>query len=133
MFHQLRSYRGPRREAQYMAKMHVQILSGGSGNHHSLGVRLQVAAESGASPAVRNAEERKCNGALVATTTSNPARLTPRQSEVLRLIAEGLTNSQAAAQLKVSIHTIVKHRQAVMDYLHIHDTAGLTRYAIARG
>ena len=59
--------------------------------------------------------------------------LTPRQQQVLRLIAEGLTNSQAAAQMHLSIHTIVKHRQAVMDFLHIHDTAGLTRFALAQG
>jgi DNA-binding NarL/FixJ family response regulator len=52
---------------------------------------------------------------------------------VLQLIAEGLANKQAAAELSISVKTIEKHRQSLMEKLHIHDTAGLTRYAIATG
>jgi DNA-binding NarL/FixJ family response regulator len=60
-------------------------------------------------------------------------RLTAREREVLQLVAEGLANKQSAAELHVSIKTIEKHRQSLMDKLNIHDTAGLTRYAIAMG
>jgi DNA-binding NarL/FixJ family response regulator len=59
--------------------------------------------------------------------------LTEREIEVLQLIAEGNANKQTADKLGISIKTVEKHRQAVMDKLHIHDTAGLTRHAISAG
>jgi DNA-binding NarL/FixJ family response regulator len=59
--------------------------------------------------------------------------LTAREIEVLQLIAEGNANKQTADKLGISIKTVEKHRQAVMNKLHIHDTAGLTRYAISAG
>ncbi len=62
-----------------------------------------------------------------------PHRLTPREAEVLQLIAEGQPNKGIAAELSISIKTVQKHRQRVMDKLHLHETASLTRYAIARG
>ncbi|MGD1030766.1 MAG: response regulator transcription factor [Opitutaceae bacterium] len=61
------------------------------------------------------------------------ARLTSRESEVLQLVAEGSANKQVAAELGISIKTVEKHRQHVMQKLNIHETAGLTRYAIAQG
>lgn len=64
---------------------------------------------------------------------SNPFELTTREEEVLQLIAEGLPNKGIAAQLGISIKTVEKHRQKVMDKLNIHETAGLTRYAIGKG
>lgn len=59
--------------------------------------------------------------------------LTEREIEVLQLIAEGNANKQTAGKLGISIKTVEKHRQAVMNKLHIHDTASLTRYAISAG
>ncbi|MFA5262976.1 MAG: response regulator transcription factor [Opitutaceae bacterium] len=59
--------------------------------------------------------------------------LTGRELQVLRLVAEGASNKQVAATLEISIKTVEKHRQQLMDKLDIHDTAGLTRYAIAAG
>ena len=59
--------------------------------------------------------------------------LTSRETEVLQLIAEGKPNKQIAGELSISIKTVEKHRQHVMDKLDIHDIAGLTRYAIAKG
>lgn len=63
----------------------------------------------------------------------NAIKLTPREMEVLQLIAEGKANKQTAAELHISIKTVEKHRQNVMEKLNIHDTAGLTRYAITAG
>jgi len=60
-------------------------------------------------------------------------RLTSREVEVLQLIAEGMANKETAAQLGISIKTVEKHRQHLMSKLGIHDTAGLTRYAISAG
>ena len=59
--------------------------------------------------------------------------LTSREAEVLQLIAEGFSNKQIAAELTISIKTVEKHRQQVMNKLHIHEVAGLTRYAISKG
>lgn len=59
--------------------------------------------------------------------------LTSRESEVLQLIAEGMANKQIAVELTISIKTVEKHRQSLMDKLNVHDTAGLTRHAIAAG
>jgi DNA-binding NarL/FixJ family response regulator len=64
---------------------------------------------------------------------ANATRLTSRESEVLQLVAEGSANKQVAAALGISIKTVEKHRQHLMDKLNIHDTAGLTRYAISAG
>ncbi len=76
-----------------------------------------------------DANKRDRNGLIKA----NAARLTSRECEVLQLVAEGSANKQVAAELGISIKTVEKHRQQLMDKLNIHDTAGLTRYAIAAG
>ncbi len=60
-------------------------------------------------------------------------RLTPRQREVLQLIAEGHTTQRIAHQLCVSVKTIETHRRQLMERLNIHDVAGLVRYAIRVG
>ncbi len=64
---------------------------------------------------------------------ANASRLTHREAEVLQLVAEGSANKQVADLLAISIKTVEKHRQHVMNKLNIHNTAGLTRYAIAAG
>jgi two-component system response regulator NreC len=59
--------------------------------------------------------------------------LTPREREILQLIAEGHTNKEIALMLVLSVKTIENHRTRIMDKLEIHNVAGLTRYAIDRG
>ena len=61
------------------------------------------------------------------------ANLSPRQREVLRLIAEGRTTKQIAQTLEISVKTVETHRSQLMDRLGIHDVAGLVRYAIIVG
>ena len=61
------------------------------------------------------------------------AALSSRELEVLQLIAEGKANKQIARGLGISIKTVEKHRQHLMRKLDLHDTAGVTRYAIAAG
>lgn len=60
-------------------------------------------------------------------------QLTSRELEVLQLIAEGKANKETAAVLGIGIKTVEKHREHLMEKLDIHDTAGLTRYAIGAG
>ena len=60
-------------------------------------------------------------------------QLTPRQREILQLIAEGHSSKQIAHRLAASVKTIESHRASLMDRLDIHDVAGLVRYAIRQG
>jgi DNA-binding NarL/FixJ family response regulator len=87
------------------------------------------------SPSIAKRLRDQCRQAFV---SGRPARkradyLTTREAEVLQLIAEGRANKQIAAELCISIKTVEKHRQQVMNKLGIHDVAGLTRHAIAKG
>jgi len=59
--------------------------------------------------------------------------LTPRQREVLQLIAEGNSTKEIAHKLNLSIKTVETHRGELMNRLDIHDVAGLVRYAIRTG
>ncbi|HLG57018.1 MAG TPA: response regulator transcription factor [Vicinamibacterales bacterium] len=59
--------------------------------------------------------------------------LTPRERQVLQLIAEGKTTKETAVVLDVSVKTAETHRTNLMEKLDIHSTAGLVRYAIRRG
>jgi DNA-binding NarL/FixJ family response regulator len=64
---------------------------------------------------------------------ADPGPLTPRQREVLKLIAEGLTTKAIAHRLDISAKTADTHRVQLMERLDIHDIAGLVRYAIRAG
>ncbi len=59
--------------------------------------------------------------------------LTPREREVLQLMAEGCATKEVAAQLYVSVKTIETHRQHIMEKLDLHSIAELTKYAIREG
>ncbi|PYO44599.1 MAG: hypothetical protein DMD33_02555 [Gemmatimonadetes bacterium] len=60
-------------------------------------------------------------------------RLTPRQRDILQLVAEGRTSKQIAQRLGLSVKTVERHRDDVMKRLEIHDIAGLVRWAIGHG
>src|SRR5882672_6224670 len=60
-------------------------------------------------------------------------RLSPRQTQVLKLIAEGKTTKQAALELAISVKTVESHRSALMKRIGVHDVAGLVRYAVKVG
>jgi DNA-binding NarL/FixJ family response regulator len=59
--------------------------------------------------------------------------LTPREREVLQMIAEGKTTKEAAHYLRISVKTVETHRQQIMDKLGLHSIAQLTKYAIKEG
>src|SRR3989475_6016759 len=87
------------------------------------------------SPAIAKRLRDQCRQAFV---SGQPVKrrhdyLTTREAEVLQLIAEGRANKQIAAELCISIKTVEKHRQQVMNKLNIHDVAGFTRPAISPG
>ena len=72
-------------------------------------------------------------GRPAAKLNTKTAQLTSREMEVLQLIAEGKANKETALELGIGIKTVEKHREHLMQKLDIHDTAGLTRYAIGAG
>jgi DNA-binding NarL/FixJ family response regulator len=71
--------------------------------------------------------------AYLAKTDLPPDPLTPRERQVLQLVAEGKTTKEIAALLGVSFKTAESYRTRLMEKLQIHQTAGLVRYAIRRG
>jgi len=86
------------------------------------------------SPAIAQSLREQCRE----TVERGPApveriTLTSREAEVLQLIAEGFANKQIAGELGISVKTVEKHRQQVMNKLKIHDIARLTRYAVRNG
>lgn len=86
------------------------------------------------SPAIaQQLREQTCRSLAGESTPAANVELTLREAEVLQLIAEGFANKQIAAELGLSVKTVEKHRQQVMNKLNIHDTAGLVRHAVAHG
>jgi DNA-binding NarL/FixJ family response regulator len=69
----------------------------------------------------------------VGPEASSLDRLTPRQREVLQLVAEGATTKEIGRKLGLSVKTVEMHRGQLMDSLGIRDVAGLVRYAIRMG
>jgi DNA-binding NarL/FixJ family response regulator len=61
------------------------------------------------------------------------AKLTPREREVLQLMAEGKSTKEVASGLGVSTKTVETHRRQIMDKLDMHSVAELTKYAIREG
>ena len=59
--------------------------------------------------------------------------LTPRQREILQMIAEGKSTKQIALNLNISVKTVDTHRSLLMRRLNVHDVAGLVRYAVKMG
>lgn len=87
--------------------------------------RGQVYLSPGVAQAVMNAYKKK------AEKPNDP--LTPRERQVLQLIAESKSTKDVASLLGISVKTAESHRSRLMQKLDIHDTAGLVRYAVRRG
>jgi len=59
--------------------------------------------------------------------------LTPREAEVLSLLADGKTNDEIADLLSISVHTVARHRENIMGKLGLHSRSELVKYAIRKG
>lgn len=66
-------------------------------------------------------------------SSENGEPLTPREQEILALLAEGATNEQIAERLVISPKTVARHRENIMEKLNLHSRAELVRYAIRKG
>lgn len=115
---------------------------------------IQQAAELGAHGIVtkgaplrelRDGIERVANGGVfrcaatsevlraLTTRSPGPMELSPRQRQIVQLVASGLTTKEIAEKLKLSTKTVSNHRSQLMQRLGLRDVASLTRYAIAQG
>ncbi|MBX3059531.1 MAG: response regulator transcription factor [Anaerolineae bacterium] len=72
-------------------------------------------------------------GQSVATDAPPAEELTPREEQVLTLIAEGLTNPEIADKLVISAKTVDRHRENIMHKLNLHSRVDLVKYAIKEG
>jgi len=97
-----------------------------------LAIKAVVADETYLSPSIsRSAIENYLN--RTGGKASSLEQLTPRQREILQLIAEGQSTKEIAFTLKLSVKTVETHRAQLMERLEIYDVAGLVRYALRVG
>lgn len=68
-----------------------------------------------------------------ASAPQTSGSLTPREREVLALLAQGYINKEVAARLGISLTTVISHRKNIMEKLHIRSISGLTIYAVMNG
>jgi DNA-binding NarL/FixJ family response regulator len=92
-----------------------------------LALRAAACGEIYVSPAARHMVHR------IQIDPSSLDQLTPRQREVLQLVAEGHTNREIAQTLGIGVKTVETHRMQLMKELDLHDVAGLVRYALEVG
>ncbi|MCL6621244.1 MAG: response regulator transcription factor [Syntrophobacterales bacterium] len=96
-------------------------------------IRLVMANKTYLSPGVSNVVIQDYVQGMSAPRSSAFTMLTPREREVLQLMAEGKPTGQIAEQLHISVKTVETHRQQIMHKLGIHSIAELTKYAIREG
>ena len=78
-------------------------------------------------------QERLISRMLEGDPPAATPTLTPRQTEILRLVASGRTTKEVARELDISPKTVEFHRAQLMEKLQVHDVTGLTRYAMQQG
>jgi DNA-binding NarL/FixJ family response regulator len=99
----------------------------------ALAIRTVIANQIYVSPGITDTIIKDYVHNLSKTEFSVASILTPREREVLQLLAEGKTTKQIAVSLNVSVKTIETYRQQIMHKLNLHSVAELTRYAIREG
>jgi DNA-binding NarL/FixJ family response regulator len=107
-------------------------LKGGAPAELAMAIQSVARGELFLSPAISRHVVRAVKGQNGESRTSI-GQLTPRQREILQLIAEGKSSKQIAQLLDAGVKTIEAHRANLMTRLNIHDVAGLVRYAIRHG
>ena len=96
-------------------------------------VRAIHAGELFMSPEISRQVAESLRGSATPTVEPTPSLLTPREREVLVLIAQGLANKEIAAQLGISSRTVEAHRDSIARKLGVRTVAGLTRFCLKHG
>jgi len=132
---QARSFPAPNGCEAGHLKLHVSCWSESDHNGVNLQLRAEASRPTASAPGKADAVARKPvrkPGSNFYAAQKQP-HLTQRELQVLRLIAAGHHNRWIARAIHRSIKTVEKHRQNLNKKLHIHDIAGLTRYALSSG
>jgi DNA-binding NarL/FixJ family response regulator len=120
-------------QAMFSAGAWAYLVKSGSSDELVRAIRTVSHGEKYVSPAVAGTVV----DALVDTRAGAPAdphdQLSPREREVLQLIAEGLSSKEVAVRLGVAVSTIETHRKQIMSKLEVRSVAGLTKFAIRSG
>jgi len=95
-----------------------------------IGMRAVARGEKYLSPAVSQTVVDNYIGHYATATADTLALLTPREREVLQLVAGGLTSKEIAQQLGISYRTVEVHRMHLMRRLNVHDVTALVRFAV---
>jgi DNA-binding NarL/FixJ family response regulator len=124
--------------AQRRPGVRLIILSSHDGEEHLLAARRAGAAgyllKTGAEGEVVAACRAVIRGESVFPDREDAdAQLTPREQQVLKLVAEGWSSRRIAEALVISVNTVDRHRTNLLAKLGLHDRVELTRYAIRRG
>lgn len=111
---------------------HGYILKDSAGAELRAAIRVVFSGGTFFSPAI--ARRLATHDVAIAEVADSPlAQLTPRERDVLRGVARGLTNKAIAGELGISRRTVEAHRESLMRKLAIHSVAGLTRFALDAG
>ena len=108
------------------------LVKGAAREELELAIRAVAQGETYLSPPVAKITIREYSGRV----NAEPCllrKLSPRQEQVLQLIAEGKTTKQVALALNISVKTVESHRMQLMERLDLHDIASLVRFAIKIG
>ena len=108
------------------------LLKGSAVSELEIAVRAVARGETYLSPAVSKQVVADYVGRMGGARDPLDA-LTPRQREILQLVAEGHTSKDIAQRLGLSFKTVEGHRAQVMERLGVHDLAGLVRFAVRAG
>ena len=98
-----------------------------------LAIRAVVANQYYLSPGIASILVKEYRHELSRAKPPGSTVLTPREREVLQLVAEGKSSKEIASLLYISVKTVEAHRHQIMDKLNIHSVAELTKYAILKG
>lgn len=112
------------------ARVAGYLMKGATVAELELALRTAAAGETYLSPSI---SRHVIADYLTRSTAPAASPLTPRQREILQLVAEGLSTKEIAARLGLSAKTVDSHRAQLMERLGINDVAGLVRYAIRTG
>ncbi len=113
---------------------HGYLVKSDSPTELELALRAVAAGDSFLSSAVsKHVISGYLNRNKTAEASDSLGTLTPRQREVLQLVAESFTTKEIATKLELSAKTVEGYRTQMMSQLKIHDVASLVRYAVSKG
>lgn len=98
-----------------------------------LAIKMILKGKKFISPSVATLETERFIRSLDETDVPSLEILSKREKEILKLVAQGLPNKTIAVKLKISIRTVETHRANLSNKLGIKNTAGLVKYALAKG